>query len=44
MSVPDSVEQFVESMLTLHKQSPSTPREKIMLEREIAAMDRQTDA
>jgi hypothetical protein len=31
-------------MLELHKQSPSTPQEKEMLKREIAATDGQIDA
>jgi hypothetical protein len=34
---------LVERMLALHKQQPSTPGEKEMLKREIAATDRQID-
>ena len=35
---------LVERMLAPHRQHPSTPGEKTMLEREIAATDRQIDA
>ena len=40
----DQMIALVERMLAPHRQYPSTPGEKTMLEREIASTDRQIDA
>ena len=40
----DQMIALVERMLAPHRQHPSTPGEKTMLEREITATDRQIDA
>jgi hypothetical protein len=40
----DNVEGLVERMLSLHKQSPRTPQEKEMLQREIESTDRAIDS
>jgi hypothetical protein len=40
----DKMVMLVERMLSLHKQSPRTPQEKEMLQREIASTDQAIDA
>jgi len=40
----DRIVMLVERMLALHKQSPRTPQEKDMLQREIEATDQAIDA
>ncbi len=44
MTVIDKMLSLVERMLALHKQSPRTPQEKEMLQREIESTDKAIDA